>query len=165
MFLQRQIASWLATGNHPRMAEATVFPWRARDVRATLALVLGDGKVAGDSIRLDNGDSFLVPLPNAYDSSNPLFAIIRASSIGKCVTVSPAHATSTVLIKGTDSDAAGAYPGFLQWSGRVTSITLSNPQPSDPVLFDWLLFEVPDLDEASSFRGGNAAFGYVVDSP
>ncbi len=165
MYVQRQIAAWLADGDHQSIAEATSFSWRARDVRSNLELALGVGKVDGDSVRLDAGESFTIPLPNEYDSSALLFVIIRATSIGRVVVASPAHATSTVLINATEGDTLGDYPGFLQFTDYVTSITISHPQGSDPVLFEWLVHEVPDLTAAASFRGGNMAFGYVVDTP
>lgn len=157
MYIQRQICAFLATGDVPSMAEATVFPWRQRDVRPNLVLKLAAGKQTGDSIRLNAGQSFSVPMPDDYDTARPLFCVISASSVAKVVTVSPAHATSTALIK-----CATGYPGVLEWVGRVTSITVSNPHATDETLIEYFLHELPDLTLAASFRGGSFAFGYIT---
>lgn len=157
MYIQRQIQAFLATGDAPAIAEATTFPWRQRDVRPSLVLVLAAGKQDSDAIRLNAGQSYALPLPSDYDTTRPLFCALKASSAAKVVTVSPAHATSTALIK-----AASGYPGILQWTGRVTSITVSNPHATDATLVEYFLHELPDLTLAASFRGGFMAFGYVT---
>lgn len=157
MYVYRQITGFLAAGDAPSIAEATVFPWRLRDVRAAIVLKLAEGKVAGDSIRLNSAQSFVVPLPSDYDTTRPLFCLFKSSSVARVVTVSPAHATSTALIK-----CATGYPGIFQWAGRVTSITLSNPHATDATEIEYLLHELPDLTLAASFRGGSMAFGYIT---
>ena len=155
MYILRQFSALLAQGN-VAVDEFSLPVYQSYDVSPTIKPKLDAGKNAGDYITIAASGSYTVQLPDEYTSAERLFVLISAAGIIRCVIVSPAHATSTILIKGEDSDRPGVY-GCCE---RITSITLSNPTAA-AVLVQVSLFELPDLTLSSSFSNGPYAFNGV----
>jgi hypothetical protein len=155
MYILRQFCSQLAVGDVG--ADEYYLPvYQNYDVQPYLKPKIEPGKNIGAVITLAAAGTYLVQLPNDYDTENRLFVLISAQGVCRCVLVSPAHATSTILIKGESS----ARPGIYSVCERVSSITLSNPTAT---AFDVQVstYELPDLSLSASFSNGPYAFNGV----
>lgn len=156
-YVQRQLTMMLARGDVDTIGEADQFPFRLRDVRPSTILKLEPGLRCMQALSLDGGDTYTVQLPDDYDSAEKLHGVFVTDGIMKAVVTSPElTGTSTQLIKGTEDDGRGTWV-FQQ---RITSIVISNPTAA-AINVEYMLFQLPDLDEASSYRNGSRTIGYV----
>lgn len=163
MFLLRQIAATLCEGEVDSIADGPRQPYKYVDSLPKYVMQIGDGKVGSDYIRLDATDSYVIPLPENYDTTQKLSVIVRSNAICKLVIVDPDLGTSTLLLKGCNGETDGDHFGMIMWQGRVSSITVSVPTAFDPALIEYFIYEVPDLNVAASYRIGERAIGYVED--
>lgn len=161
MFLQRQISVSLVEGEKESLADGYKFPYKLVDVLPKYVLRLGEGKVTSGYLSLAATESSSLQLPASYDVERPLSCIIRSTLRCKVVVVSPTHGSSTFLIKSTNDADDGYHYGFIMWQGDVTSITVSVPAGFNTALVDYFFWEVPDLDEPTSWQMGARAIGYV----
>jgi len=162
MYLQRQISAVCTEGEQEYLSNSQKFPYRLADVLPKYVLAIGNGEYTSDYIRLDATDSYVIPLPESYTSSDRLSVIIRSNAICRVVVISPDHGTSTFLLKATNGTTAGDHFGSIMWQGTVTSITVDVPTAFDPALVEYFAFKIPDLTEASSWRLGDRALGVVT---
>lgn len=156
MLVLRQLATHVVEGAVTDMATAPNYEFQFVDVHPRFILKLAAGKLVNDYTTLDASASFTIPLPNAYSSANRLFVMLRSNKTLKVTTVSPAHATSVVMLK---AGAAATQNGIYTFVDRVTSITLLNPQATVAKV-EWFCFEYPDITKASGWRDGDFALGY-----
>lgn len=159
IFVRRQIKATAARGILNSISDGTVFNYRVTDSLPKYVLKLDPGKVAYGFFSLEAGESYVIPLPETYESTERLCCLIKTTTIGKIVTVSPTHGTSTVLVKGTDSTAEGEHPGIYVFQADTTSITASVPAGSSDCDFEYFFYEVPDLSSENSYRLGLQALG------
>lgn len=152
MYISRQFSAQLAQGN-VQDDEYYLPVYQSYDVDPSIKLEIDPGKNAGDYITIAAAGSYIVQLPDEYDTAERLFVLIAAEGICRCVIVSPVHSTSTALIKGEDSER----PGLYSVCERVTSITLSNPT-AVAINVQVSLFELPDLTVSSSYSNGPYVF-------
>lgn len=154
-YLSRQFSGFVVPGAETNASASQQYIWQMTDVPMKYILSLADGKVQHDIITVAASGTATLTIPNKYDVTQPLFALILTSGTIKAVAVfaSPILMTSTVLIK-----AGGNQEGMASWVGETTSITLTNPQTA-AVTVEYLLYEVPDLTVATSWRIGSQATG------
>lgn len=156
-FIQRQISMMNAVGDIDDISEGMVFPFRLRDVRSSTILRIPPGLRTMQSLSLDAADTYTVQLPDDYTDAEILHGIFVTNGVMKAVVTSPElTGTSTQLINGTEDDGRGSWV----WQQRVTSIVLSNPTAAT-IQVEYMLFLLPDLDVASSYRDGPRTIGYV----
>lgn len=162
MYIQRQFGADVVTGDDTDLVTSTIsnYVWQLTDTNQRYVLVIDPGKYVQGTIDLAASASYSIQLPNTYDSANRLFVMIRSDLTIKVVTVSPFDPTSTFLVRaGVEAGQDGIYSS----QGRVTSITVSNPQ-SETATVEYFLFEQPDLSLADSFRDGQIATGVQTDN-
>ena len=152
MFIQRQISANLVDDSTELLAAAQTY-YQHADVLPRIILKISGGKYYHQSINLGASVSSVLPLPIAYTSASRLFVLLISTKTIKAVTVSPAHATATVLVR-----AGANQPGVASFTDFVTSITLTNPQVSSAVV-ETFIFEYPDLSLASSYQNGAFTLG------
>lgn len=163
MHIQRQISVVSTDGINTSVADTEQFSYRLVDVLPKYILNVGPGEFTSNYVGIAAGGSYSIPLPAGYDSAERLNVVIRSQLICKIVIVHPVHGSSSFLVKSTESLAAGDHKGVFQWQGRVSSITVSVPSPSDLNLIDWFIWQIPDLDSPSSYMIGHQATGTVND--
>jgi hypothetical protein len=160
-YLRRQISARVVDGTKESLADGTVFSYRLSDVLPKYVLKLANGKYQNAYFALDASDSYVMPLPPEYDTTQKLSVTIKATAVCKVVIVDPDLGTSTFLLKGSSGDTDGDHSGVLMWQGRVTSITISVAAAGETTEIDVFMFEIPDTEVAASWRTGSQAIGYV----
>lgn len=163
MFILRQITARLAAGARlTSVADAVTFPFRMNDVLRRFILKIEDGLWCADTVYLDASDAEALPLPAAYQPTERLHVMLRASLPVKVVVVNNLAVSSSFLIQAMKSTAEGVHPGVLTFQGKVASITVSVPAASDDVQVDYFAFQLPDLNDADSYRDGLQAVGVIT---
>ncbi len=151
-FVQRQLTGFMGPGADllPSQYAPSDYRWQIQDVYPSKIMKLDPGKYTAGTLTLAaTSGSDTLPLPGNYDSANRLAVFISSDQTIKAVTVSPAHATSTVMIT-----AGAAQSGLLFYVERVTSITLSNAGATAAVV-SYSTWEYPaDITVASAWQGG-----------
>lgn len=159
-FVQRQFAGFMAPGDDtdPVLFDPTTRVWQLRDTYPSNILKLANGKTLSGSYSIAASGSGTAALPPDYDSANRLWVLIKTSKDLKIVIVDPVLGSSTITTEaGTASDEAG----ILCFCGRVTSITLDNSAGAAAVTVETVMFEMPDLSDADSWRDGYQTTGVV----
>lgn len=159
-YVQRQITAFLGVGTGELLAnqyDQSKNLWAVQDVYPSKVMKLTPGKYSSGTLSVaSGGGTATVPLPGAYDNANRLAVFLAANNTVKAVTVSPAHATSTVMIT-----AGAAQSGFYVFNERVTSITLTNAG-SSTALVSFATWEYPaDISAPSAWQGGVETIGTV----
>lgn len=155
MYLYRQISALLTRNSVETVAEAPPGP-KNRLAHSLQTLVVADGKFTADYEPIAAAASKTLQQPSDYLSSKRLYFSLQTSSTVKVTITSPVSGTSVFVVK-----AATNHPGELTMQGRVTSIAVAAPAGGGTALVKWVMFEVPDLSDADSFRGGVLATGVV----
>lgn len=161
-FVQRQISGFLVPGvststSNPNQFDPSTYTWQIQDVYQSTIMKLDPGKYTTGTLTVANtSGSEALPLPGDYDSALRLAVFISSTKTIKAVTVSPAHATSTVMIvAGTNQS------GLLIFNERVTSITLTNVGATDAVV-SYSTWEYPaDISAPSAWQDGVQTIGTV----
>jgi hypothetical protein len=160
-FVQRQLAATLGPGSATTLAQfaPSAALWSFRDVYPANILKLADGKHTTGDIPLTITDPRTIPLPKDYDTANKLAVFISSTQTIKVVTVSPSTPTSTLLLR---AGLASDQRGFMSFVDRVTSITITNPQPVAAVV-SFMVYEYPsDLTDPDNWRDGVETTGVVT---
>lgn len=167
-FIQRQITGTVGIGDYTTMAQfdPSKNVWSLNDVRPTTIMKIDPGKHSSGVLTIPaTTGTATVPLPESYDTANRLAVFIFSNTIIKCVTVSPAHSTSSVLIKpsaASNANSSNEQRGILNWIGRVTSITLSNVQ-SVAATVQYMMWEYPtDISASTTWRSGAQTTGVIT---
>lgn len=130
------------------------------------ALLLDPGKQAYQSFSLAQNTSAAIPRPEAYDAADRLYVAVQSDFKSRVVIVSPTHGTSTVLLKGTDSDDDGTHASFFTWQGDVTSVTISIPSTADggvTTAVQVFMYAIPDLSDFESYFDKQIGLGVSGD--
>ncbi len=159
-FAQRQITGFMGPGTAllANQYDPSAYLWQIQDVYPSKVMKLDPGKFTSGSLTIAaTSGSDTLPLPGNYSSARRLAVFIASTQTIKCVTVSPAHATSTVMIT-----AGSAQSGLLIFNERVTSITLSNAG-STAATVDYTTWEYPaDITVAAAWQDGDQTIGTVA---
>lgn len=161
-YVQRQITGFIAPGvstsaSNPNQFDQSAATWQIQDVYPSTVMKLDEGKYTSGSLTVvATSGSEVLPLPGSYLMARRLAVFIMSTATIKAITVSPAHATSTVMIiAGTNQS------GVLVFNERVTSITLTNVGSSDAVVSYSTWEYPPDIDDPSAWQGGVETIGTV----
>ena len=158
-YVQRQITGSLCLGDASTLAQFDPSRnlWSHLDVRPSTIMKLESGKHSSGTLTLPaTTGSAVIPLPQDYDTAERCAVFIFSDLTVKVVTVSPAHSTSTGLIK---AGAAADQPGMMSWVGRVTSVTVSNANATAATV-KYLVWEYPtDITDNDAWRDGAQTTG------
>lgn len=161
-FIQRQITGFIAPGtststSNPNQFDQSASLWQVQDVYPSKIMKLDPGKFTSGSLIVPaTVGSATVPMPQQYDSDLRLAVFIATTQTIKSVIVSPALATSTLVIT-----AGTNQSGIFVFNQRVTSITLTNTGSVDAVV-SYSTWEYPaDLDSPSAWQSGVETIGTV----
>lgn len=156
MNILRQINLMLASGDLDEASMVQIPAWKGQDVQPKYILVVGSGDQTAGYASLDGSTSHTIPLPEGYSSANRLAVALKAYGQVRVTIASPAHANSVFTLNGSTTVGAPVV-----YNGRVTSITVTTPSSTD-VKVAYFLFELPDLTDRDSFRGGVYNFGSIA---
>lgn len=160
-YFRRQIAARSVDGLKDYLSEGKVFSYRLSDVDPKYVLKLANGKHIQNYISLDATESYALPLPPNYDTTQKLHCTIKATERCKVVVVDPDLGTSTFILMASSGSTDGDHEGLLMWQGRVTSITVSVPAAFDTALINYSIWEIPDTEDPDNWRIGVQATGVV----
>ncbi len=159
MYLQRQISAFIGNSSYTDPVRYGIGDriWASQDVYPAKIQILNDGDIMADEITFAALGSGALPLPSGYTSAGRLSVFMRVSSTVKIVIVSPSVSTSTVLVKaGTATDSNG----FFSFTGRVTSMTVTNPSATAAATVEYFAWEYPsDITVAAAWRDGAQTIG------
>jgi hypothetical protein len=161
-FVQRQVTGFLAPGtstsvSNPNQFDPSAYTWQVQDVYPSTVMKLDPGKYTCGTLTVAaTSGTATVPLPGNYLTARRLAVFISSTATIKAVTVSPAHATSTVMVvAGTNQS------GLLVFNERVTSITLSNVGATAATV-SYSTWEYPaDISDPDAWQGGVETIGTV----
>lgn len=155
--LQRQLNMLLGQGSLTYLSEVEKPAWKGIDGLDKYILSLAPGYVSGGFFQIAGSTSQVIALPELYDSAERLCCLISAFGQVRLSTVIPVTGTSVCTLNGTSAIEAVTY-----FQSRVTSITITTPTAT-PVKVRYSLYQLPDLEDADSFRGGVYNFGRLTD--
>lgn len=158
-YVTRQLSSFLADGEFTQMSEATVFPWRAIDVKPSTKLVIEDGKYDSGHIHIPINSSYALPLPNAYEDTQRLFVYIKSDNPVKVTVIRPDTSSEIFILQGNSSNNAG----ILCFQMHLGSIRFSLPNTASVAAnVDYVMYEMPsDLLDPLAYRDTYRTIGYV----
>jgi hypothetical protein len=159
MFLLRQISARLLDGEQETVGSSRNIQLRVNDVLPSTILRLEDGDCKSESVVLNASDTYAVPLPQNYASTDLLQVFLKTNVVIKVTVVSPDEGTSNYLVKGTEGTTDGEHEGILCFTGTVTSITITIPSGSNDAQVDFAMFKLPDLTLNASYRSGSQTTG------
>ena len=161
MHVQRQFGVQVVKGTETDILTNVSYLWQLTDNNPRYVLNIDPGQFTQGTVEIAASGSYAIQLPDAYDSAERLFVFLKTDKTIKAVTVSPVDPTSTVLIY---AGAGDGQEGVFTTCGRVTSITLSNPQTATATV-EYFLFQLPPIAYAAAFRDGNIATGIETGAP
>ncbi len=157
-FIQRQFSAFLGEGDD---TDPVTYPistriWSEQDVYPSNILKIADGLQASGRLTVLTSGPKTLALPQLYDSASRLFLVMSVTAITKVVIASPAHSTSTVLLR---PGAATDQRGILTLNDRITSITISTLGAF--TMIEYFCFQMPDLSIAASWQNGYQTLGVI----
>lgn len=166
--LTRNISGRLFDGTLDSEVAAPLGALRAQifDRLTMPALELDAGKTLAQEYLNAANTSVTLPLPPDYDDERPLFVALTASENLRIAITSPEFSgTKVVLLKATETDTdAGTHAGIFTWQGRVTTIATSVALGATPSSVNVCMYEVPDLEDMTSYVDQQIALGHFTTS-
>ena len=149
----RQINLLVGQGVFNYVSEVKTPAWKGVDIPDKYKLVVPPGYLNGGFFRVAGSTTQVLTLPELYLPTERLFCLVSAFGQVRVTTVHPVHGNSVFTLNGSDIREAVAT-----WNGRVTSISVTTPTATAAII-RYSFFQMPDLNEMDSFRGGVYNFG------
>ena len=166
-YLQRQISSFIGNDSSPDPVTYGIGDrvWTLQDVYPSKIQVLGDGDVLASEISIATMTTVGLSLPHGYvnggtyATNGTLSFFLRTTQTIKIVTdllLPTGETTNTVLVRaGIASDSNG----FYSFTGRIKSITVTNPQAVAATI-EYFSWQYPvDITVAEAWRDGAQTIG------
>lgn len=164
-YIQRQIFATMSAGELERSSGIVNAAYRLKDVLPKYQLIIPDGKWTSGQFTLAGGTNRDIPLPADYNDETKILAIyVIVDLIAQLRVMSgTGGGTSNLMIRGISADE----PGFAVFQTGVEYFSANNlniliPPGAADTTVQYFMYEMPDLNDASSFRGGVEAVGYVT---
>ena len=158
-YLSRQAHNRLYDGLETSLKDAGPPKAYMLDANRRYQLVLADGDVVSNVVKLDASDTYTVVLPANYTDASRLAILIRTDAVIKVDIDSPTHGDPLIcLVKGTNGTSDGSHYGWFSAQMDVTEMIITAVADAQIAYY---LYKIPDLTVAASYREGSIAFGTV----